>query len=223
MQHALGPLLPLAAGVAISPMPIMAVILILFTPRARSNGPAFLLGWILGLAIVAAIVLLILNPQDFTKDGPTTFASILHLALGALLLILALRRWRGRPGPGELPTPPRWMAKIEKFEPKESLGIGAFLSGLNPKNTVLTLSAAVTISQAELGAGQTALATIIYIVLASITIAAPVALLIFAPQKASHILDTWRNELMIHGVAVGVTLFTVFGALLIGKGIAGLA
>jgi hypothetical protein len=36
-------LLPVAVGVAISPIPIVAVILMLITPRARSNGTGFLL------------------------------------------------------------------------------------------------------------------------------------------------------------------------------------
>ena len=36
--------LPLAVRVLVSPLPITAIILMLFSPRARSNGPAFLLG-----------------------------------------------------------------------------------------------------------------------------------------------------------------------------------
>jgi hypothetical protein len=40
MGQAIGDLLPSAVGVAISPVPIIAVILMLGTPRARSNGPA---------------------------------------------------------------------------------------------------------------------------------------------------------------------------------------
>lgn len=41
---AIGEMLPLAIGIAISPLAIVAVILILTTPRARTNGPAFLGG-----------------------------------------------------------------------------------------------------------------------------------------------------------------------------------
>jgi hypothetical protein len=43
MGEAIGQLPPFAVGVAVSPMPIVAVVLMLVTPRARSNGPAFLL------------------------------------------------------------------------------------------------------------------------------------------------------------------------------------
>ncbi len=52
MENALGSILPQAIGVAISPIPIIAVILMLFSKRARSNGTAFLVGWVLALVVV---------------------------------------------------------------------------------------------------------------------------------------------------------------------------
>ncbi len=51
MWPAIGDLLPSAVGVALSPVPIIAVILMLGTPKARSNGPAFAVGWVAGLVI----------------------------------------------------------------------------------------------------------------------------------------------------------------------------
>ena len=44
MGEAIGQTLPLAVGVALSPVPIIASILMLVTPRARANGPAFVVG-----------------------------------------------------------------------------------------------------------------------------------------------------------------------------------
>jgi hypothetical protein len=46
MNEAIGQLLPFAVGVGLSPIPIIAVVLMLATPRARVNGPAFLPGWL---------------------------------------------------------------------------------------------------------------------------------------------------------------------------------
>ena len=48
----------MAIGVAISPVPIIAVILMLFSKRARSNGIAFLVGWVVALVVVGSIVLI---------------------------------------------------------------------------------------------------------------------------------------------------------------------
>ena len=55
----LGDLLPTAIGIALSPVPIAAVILMLFSSRARVNGPLFVLGWVVGLGVVGGGLLLL--------------------------------------------------------------------------------------------------------------------------------------------------------------------
>lgn len=45
MGQAIGGTLALAIGVALSPIPIIAVVLMLTTARARINGLAFVAGW----------------------------------------------------------------------------------------------------------------------------------------------------------------------------------
>ena len=64
MADTFGDILPLAIGIAISPVPIIAVILMLFSNRARSNGPAFLVGWVFGVAAVTVVVLLLADAGD---------------------------------------------------------------------------------------------------------------------------------------------------------------
>ena len=89
MGEAIGQMLPAAVGVAISPLPLVAVVLMLVTPGGRVNGPAFVLGWIVGLAIVGAIVLAVASGADASDDGePATWASVLKLILGVLLLLV---------------------------------------------------------------------------------------------------------------------------------------
>lgn len=61
-------MLGLAAGVAVSPLPIVAMILVLATPRGRLNGPLLAIGWILGLAVLGAIMLVVGVPVA----GPPT-------------------------------------------------------------------------------------------------------------------------------------------------------
>ncbi len=95
MGNAIGQTLSLAVGVALSPVPIIAVILMLVTPRARSNGPAFVLGWLVGLAIVGTIVLLLAGPANANDGGePATSVDVLKLVLCLLLVLVALRQWR---------------------------------------------------------------------------------------------------------------------------------
>lgn len=73
MGQTIGNVLPLALGVGISPIPIVAVVLMLATPRGRVNGPAFLLGWIVGIAAVGTAVLVIagvIKPMISSRRRP---------------------------------------------------------------------------------------------------------------------------------------------------------
>jgi hypothetical protein len=58
MGQVIGQILPLAVGAAISPVPIIAAVLLLMTPRATSTGAAYVRGWLLGLVAFGALVLL---------------------------------------------------------------------------------------------------------------------------------------------------------------------
>ena len=118
MASAVGEVLPLGIAVAVSPFPIVAAILMLLTPRAKHNAPAFLAGWVAGLAAVGAIVLLISSGADIaTYDEQSTEASAVRLAVGALLFVLAWRQWRRRPRQGEEPEMPSWMRRMESVNP----------------------------------------------------------------------------------------------------------
>ena len=98
MGAAIGQILPLAVGVALSPVPIIAVALMLMSQRARLNGPVFVIGWLIGLAVIGVIVLAVAGPGDASSHGkPATWVSVLKLVLGVLLLLLAVRQWHGRP------------------------------------------------------------------------------------------------------------------------------
>ncbi|MDH3226570.1 MAG: GAP family protein, partial [Thermoleophilia bacterium] len=68
MGQVIGDILPTAIAVAISPLPIIAVILMLFTADARRNGTAFLGGWIGGLAVAGAIVLAVASAADLSQS-----------------------------------------------------------------------------------------------------------------------------------------------------------
>jgi hypothetical protein len=224
MGNAVGDVLPLAIGVAISPVPIIAVILMLFSARARSNGPAFAAGWILGLAIVGGIVLAIAGTQDLSSDnGASKVAALIKLLLGLLLLGLAAGQWRKRPKPGEAPHVPKWMAAIDSFTPGKALGLAVLLSAVNPKNLTLTLGASLDIANANLSTGEAIGTLIVFIVVGSVTVVGPVLYYLLAGNRAAKLLDTWKAWLTQNNATVMFVLLLVMGTVLVGKGIGGLA
>ena len=132
MRQAISEILPYAVGVAISPVPIIAVILMLFSNHAKTNGPAFLLGWIVGLGVVVAVAYSIADASNVATDSSASDgSSTVQVVLGVVLLVLALRNWRKRPAPGEDAPLPKWMATIDAFTPFKALGLAVLLSAVN--------------------------------------------------------------------------------------------
>ena len=224
MADAIGQVLSLGVGVSLSPVPIIAVVLMLGTPRARSNGPAFVLGWVLGLALVGAIVLAVAGGAGADDGGePATWVGWLKLVLGALLLLVAVKQWRGRPRAGEDAPLPKWMRTIDQFTPARSCGIAAALAGINPKNLLLTAAAAAAIAQAGLETGEEAVTLGVFIVIGTLGPAAPVAVYFAFGDRATKPLDELKTWMGANNGAIMAVLCLVIGAKLIGDGISGLA
>ncbi len=224
MGQAIGEILPLAIGVAISPVPIIAIILMLGTPRARPNGVAFALGWVAGLTIAGGIMLAIASGNaDSSSGGPATWVGVLKLLLGILFLLLAGKQWRGRPQPGQQPAVPKWMQAIDTFTAAKSLGFGVVLSGVNPKNLALTIAAATVIAEAGISGGEEAGVLAIFILLGSLTILAPLAIYFALGSRATEILESMKAWMSDHNAAIMTVLLLVLGAKLIGDAIGALS
>ena len=224
MGKAIGEILPYALGAAVSVIPIIAIILMLVTPKAKTNGTAFAVGYVLGFALIGTIVLVLAGGNNYSSSsGPTQTASIIKLALGLLLLVAAGRQWRGRPKAGEQPKMPKWMGTIDSFTAAKALAIGVLLSAVNPKNLAMSVATALSIAQASIPAGQQAAVLIIYIALGASTVLAPVAVYLAMGDRAARILGGWRTWLAENNTVVTALLLLVFAVVLIGKGITGLS
>jgi hypothetical protein len=223
MGTVIASILPLAIGVALSAMAIVAVILMLFSKNARGTSLGFLLGWILGLSVVTLAVVLIANPaQQSTGGAASPLSAIVHLLLAVLFFFLAYRNWIKRPKPGEQAEMPKWMSGIDAMTPGKALGLGVVLSGVNPKNLALAVSAGVVIASAGLNSTQTIMALIIFIVLGCVTVAAPVIIALVLGDKAAPTLNSWKAWLIQNNATVMMVLLIVFGFVMLGKGLGAL-
>lgn len=222
MGDAIGQELALAVAVAISPIPIIGVVVMLATPRARSNGPAFLLGWIAGLSTVGAIVLLISDGGGASDGGgPVGWVNALKLVLGILAVSLAAQQWRKRPQAGEDPEMPVWMEKANEFTPARATRFGVLLSAANPKNLLLVVGAAATIAQTGASAGAQIAALAVFVLIGTLGAGVPVALYFTLGERSKVILDDLKAWMSTHGAAIMAVLFLVIGAKLIGDAISG--
>ena len=224
LGQAIGEILPFAVVVAISPIPIIAMVLMLATPRARANGPAFALGWIAGLSVLGAIVL-VLTTGNATQDSgaPATWVSVLMFVFGVVFLVLAVRTWLGRPKAGQEAEMPKWMGTVDAFTTSRSLGAGVVLSAVNPKNLVLTVTAALTIAEAGISDGQEVVALAVFVLIASLGVLALLGIYLVMGERAAPLLDGLKAWLAAHNAAIMTVLLLVLGAKLIGDAIRGFA
>ena len=221
MGNAIGQMLPFAIGVAISPMPIVAIVLMLVTPKAKTNGPAFLLGWIAGILVVGTVALLVVNPDSSGSSARPTWVDWLELVLGLLLLLVALRQWRSRPHEGEEAATPKWMGALDGFTPAKALGAGMLLSGVNPKNLLLIVGGASAVAQTSVSGSEEAVVWLIFALIASVGVAAPVVIYFAMGERAAAMLDGLKNWMAHSNTAIMAVLCLIIGAKLIGAAISG--
>jgi hypothetical protein len=223
MGEAIGQSLPLAVGVALSPVPIIAVVLMLTTPRARVNGPAFVVGWLVGLGVVGAVVLALAGPGGASDQGqPASWVSWLKLLLGVLLVLVAVRQFRGRPQGDEQAPLPKWMGAIDRFKPGQALGAAAVLAGANPKNLLLAVGGAAAIAQTGIPAGQQAIAYAVFAVIGTLGVGAPVGISFAMGERSAELLGRLKDWMGQHNAVIMAVLCLVIGAKLVGDAIGGL-
>jgi threonine/homoserine/homoserine lactone efflux protein len=215
--------LPFAVGIAASPVPIIGVLLMLGTRRARSTGPAFALGWLFGLIAVGVIVLLLTNGARSEGGEPSAWAGAFKLTLGTVFLVLALRQWRGRPRAGETPPMPRWIQTVDAFTPGRARVFGVGFAAANPKNILLAVGAAAAIARAEASAPAQALALAVFIAVGTLGVGVPVLVYFALGERSARFLAALRAWMSAHNATVTGLILLVIAVKLISDAIRGFA
>lgn len=220
MTAVIGDILPLALGVAISPIPIIAAILMLLSPKAKGTSVGFLVGWVLGIIVAVTVFSLlssIIPEQDPDASKPVSGA--IKLVLGALLLLLAARQWRSRPKAGEEPALPKWMAAIDEMNAGRGLLLGFVLAAVNPKNLLLGAAAGVSIGTGGLTVGEATIVIAVFTLIAASSVAIPVISYLVASARMAGPLEALRGWLVHNNATVMAVLLLVIGVAVIGKGL----
>ena len=221
MSEAIGSILSLAVAAAISPFPIIGVVLMLTTPRARVNGPLFIVGWLVGLGVVGAIGLTLAGAAAGDEGETSTFVTVVKVILGLALVVLAVQQWRKRPAPGESPKLPAWMSAVDDFTPVRATVMGFVLSALNPKNLILTLAATTTIAATSLSTGDQAIVFIVYVVIATLGVGIPVVTYFVMGERSASVLEDLKTWLSAHNSAIMAVILLVIGVKILGDALAG--
>lgn len=215
---AIGAVLPLAAGVALSPVPIIAVILMLVSARGAGSALAFLAGWVPGVALPASVAAVVAGSSGADDDRAGPWVAVVTVLLGAALLVLAVRQVRRRVREGE-PELPAWLARIDTMTPAATAGLGLALAGANPKNLALGLAAGSVAGDPALEAGAGALVVVVFVALGSASVGLPVLARLVTGDRLVPTLDRLRRWLTRNNSTIVTVLLAVIGLVLVGQGL----
>ena len=221
MVEAFGTALPVAVAVALSPFPIIAVVLVLLSPTGRAAGLAFLAGRVVGVALVVGVFAAISDLVE-RSDEASPMVAVARVLVGASLVVLAVRKWPGWPRTKRESQLPGWMSAIEGSSPGRAARVAFLLSVANPKELLLGVGAGITIGSAGLPLGATLAVAAAYTVIACLSVAAPVFAFLVAPERLRGRLEELRVLLIRHNAAIMSVLLLVIGAALIGAGLSDL-
>jgi threonine/homoserine/homoserine lactone efflux protein len=200
----------------------VAAVLVVSTPNARRNGPAFAVGWIVGLTALTALTVAVFAGASDSGSSSRTVVDVLRVVAGVALLVAAARKWRHRPRDGETgPTPP-WMTSVETMSARGSLVLGLGLGGINPKNLAFALTAASSIITLGADDGDIVIAVAVFVLLASLSVIGPVAARLLLGDRASPPLDAIKGFMLENNTAILMVVFILIGVNTLGNGIAGL-
>ncbi len=218
MLSAIVEVLPVAVALMLATSPVVVIALVLVTRRPLALSRAFVSGWLLGIFSVGAVVLLLADVSG-AAGGGFRWAPHLKILLGVALVVLAVRKWLGRPRPGEEPAVPTWMAGLDTITPRRAFTIAFLLGSVNPKNLILTISGAAVIAETTAVPAQQFVALTVFVLVGSLAVAAPSIVSGLLGQRAEPALAAANAWLTRYNAIILAVVLAVIGALLIADGV----
>ncbi|MDQ2632783.1 MAG: GAP family protein [Pseudomonadota bacterium] len=222
LADAIGKMLPAVMAIALTPIQIVAAVVVLGGPQGRAGGFAFLTGWLVALGALVTVAILLVDKLGESGRTPTPLLHWLQLAAGLLLLSMAIRLWRRRTKNGEEPVTPKWLASLGEARPVQAFMAGASTAAANPKIVALVLSSATSIAYLALSAWQLVAVAVLFVLLGS----TPLITLVVAHATgglatASRIRDL-KGFMLRHNDVILTVVLAMLGVSVLGNGISGL-
>ena len=205
-------LLLIGLGITLEPFPLTAFILVLSAEKGTWKGLAFILGWLACLvAVIAAVIVSTGNNPPEPQTVPSDAALAVKLAVGVVLILIAVHRRRqmGRPR-----KPPAWVARLDQLSLLGAAGLAAFL-----QPWTLVAAGAATVIQAKLDTVGSYLVLILFCLLATSSFLYLELYATFASAKAAARLERMRKWLDSHQDQVVIAICLLLGFWLAGKSI----
>jgi Sap, sulfolipid-1-addressing protein len=195
---------------------LTATFVVIRSERPRTNGIAFLSGFLLGTTIACGLGLVLGQAAVERLDSHETVEGVLILLLGVALLALGLRARRAPPRSGAGGSgASAILAGLSSVRPAAAFSMAGLLGFGGPKRLVLTFLAMASVSDASLRDVEDLTLVVVYIAVATMLVWVPVGIVIVAGERAAVILARGQSWLTTHAAELRVWLSLAIGAALV--------
>ncbi|MEU9376146.1 GAP family protein [Streptomyces sp. NPDC048255] len=216
-------LLVIGLAVTLFPLPIMAFVLVVSSPRGVRKGLAFILAWLACLVAVMAVVLLLTDGQPpLPRSPPSIGALVATLVIGVGLVVYSEHRRRRGRRPAKAPessaqelTTASGSSVTSRMDDATGWSAAGLAVLLQPWGMVG--AAAATVVQADLSHPESFLALTAFCILATSTLLVMELYMVFAPDKAQLALLGLRGWLERHKDPAIVVICLLLGLWLVGR------
>lgn len=209
-------LVPLGIALAFSTMPILAALLILLSPNRRRSALPFLIGWVGGMFLVAALATMAAQfvPAARVPRRAEETIGALEIIVGALLVAAGVfSLWRGRRRTVE-PTIPAWLRGVDRLGPFLSFGLAVLLN-FRPKSLLIAVAAGLALRADAHSTADMIIGLSVYTVIGSSTVLVPVSASLISPARTGPRLVAGREWIVRNGYVLTGIILVAVGVLII--------
>ena len=194
-------------AIALDPLPLTAFIVVLPSQRGVRKGAAFVFGWLVSLAIVVTVTVLATGDNPPKPNTVPSLASLaVKIAIGVVLVVIAVRHRRRMGRPKSPKKPPKWQASVDSMSPWFAMGLAPALQPWG-----LIAAGAATVTEAKLASAGSFLALSFFCVLASSSYLAMEVYADVRPGQSHAFLAGFRTWIDAHTDQV-----IIWGSLILG-------
>lgn len=212
----LSELIPLALVVALSPLSIIPAVLVLHSARPRPTGLAFLVGWVVGLAVLTQIFVEVSNLLGGGGRTPPTWAAYVRIVAGAVLIAFGIYKWLTRKRSEHTP---KWMRTFATITPPRAFITAIVLVVVNPKVLFMCAAAGLAIGTEGLGRTGAALAVVYYVAIAASTVLLPILAYTVTGERLDPALRKLKDWMEAQHAVLVAAILVILGLMVLYKGI----
>jgi threonine/homoserine/homoserine lactone efflux protein len=202
-------------AVTLDPLPLTAFMVILPSKGGARKGAAYVFGWLASLAIVVTVTVLATgNSPPKPNTAPSLAGLAVKIAIGAVLVVIAVRHIRLRQRPKPPKKPPKWQEHVDGMSPWFALGLAPAL-----QPWVLIGAGAATVVDAKLSSWESYIALFVFCVLGSASYLALEIYAVLRPDRSRALLARFRTWIDTHTDQVIIVGSLILGFWLIANSI----